>query len=51
MFKKLGLVLLGTQLGPYVNPYITKFVLDPLIHKLHEFDLRDIEQFANRRHR
>jgi hypothetical protein len=26
-------------------------VLDPLIHKLHEFDLRDIEQFANRRHR
>lgn len=48
MFKNLTLILIGTQLGPYVNPYIARFVFDPLIAKLHEIDMRDIENFVNR---
>ncbi len=38
MFKNLSLVFVGTQIAPYVNPYIAKFVFVPLLTKLREME-------------
>ncbi len=51
MFKNVALVLLGTQIAPYVNPYIGRYVFDPLIHQLSRIEIRDVEHYANTRRR